>query len=118
LRRKEGLLPREGLRQALQEVSVVTLPPSVLEVMEEEDLATIATLVVAGEACGTALVNKYAGRVERMLNAYGPTEATVCASISGPLRATERVPIGKPLENSRLYVLDGEMGVLPVGIVG
>jgi amino acid adenylation domain-containing protein len=118
LRGKGELLPGDGLRRVLQEVTVVTLPPSLLEAMEEEDLGTVETLVVAGEACGTALVNKYAGRVERMLNAYGPTEVTVCASISGSLKAMERVPIGKPMANTRAYVLDERMEVVPIGVVG
>src|SRR5690606_28893688 len=58
----------------------------------------------------------------RMLNAYGPTEATVCASVSAPLHAERdahgRVTIGRPLAGTRLYVLDATLSPLPIGVVG
>ncbi len=62
-------------------VSVVTLPPSALAVMPPAALPALATLVVAGEACSAELVSRWApGR--RFWNAYGPTETSVCASLS------------------------------------
>ncbi|WP_261861331.1 AMP-binding protein, partial [Mycobacterium montefiorense] len=56
------------------------------------------------------------GRV--MVNAYGPTETTVFASVSAPLVAGSVPAIGVPLGHLGLFVLDGWLRAVPVGVVG
>ena len=77
-----------------------------------------AALVVGGEPCPAELVGRWApGRV--MINAYGPTETTVYASLSAPLVAGSGVaPIGAPVSGAALFVLDGWLRAVPVGVVG
>jgi amino acid adenylation domain-containing protein len=120
------LAPQEVLASAIdlmkllqeEQVTNVTLPPSVLKVLPPTDLPDLRTVVSAGEACNEELVKQWApGR--DFFNAYGPTETTVCASFylcseedSGP------PPIGKPLANTALYVLDRNMQPVPVGVPG
>jgi amino acid adenylation domain-containing protein len=116
---REELLPGPGLSAVLgrERVSVVTLPPSVLAALEAERLPELLTVVSAGEAVDAAVVERW-GAGRRFVNAYGPTEVTVCAS-SGECEADGRTPsIGRPLENVRVYVLDGAGEPVPVGVPG
>ncbi len=97
----------------------MTLPPSVLGVLESEGLEELRTVVAAGEACSLELVRRWSGGGRAFFNAYGPTETTVCASMyrcGGD--EEEAPPIGRPLRNMRLYVLDGNQRVVAEGLPG
>jgi amino acid adenylation domain-containing protein/non-ribosomal peptide synthase protein (TIGR01720 family) len=118
----ERLVPGEPLAGLIaeQRVTHVTLPPVALPLLEAAGgLPDEVTLIVAGEACSPETVARWApGR--RMINAYGPTETTVCSSISDPLDGAsgQLPPIGRPVQGSRCYVLDGWLQPLPPGVVG
>ena len=100
-----------------ESVTVATLPPSVVAMIPEADLPALQCLIVAGEACSLALMEKWAtGR--KMWNAYGPTETTVCATVSDPLSPGAGTPIGKPILNTQVYVLDGNLELTPLGLPG
>ncbi|MEE6138710.1 amino acid adenylation domain-containing protein [Mycobacterium sp. 050128] len=99
-----------------EQVTVVGQTPSALAMMPGEGLES-ATLVMAGEASPNELVDKWApGRV--MINAYGPTEATIYAAISAPMKAGEGAPIGVPVPGAALFVLDKWLRPAPEGVVG
>jgi amino acid adenylation domain-containing protein len=99
-----------------QRVGMLTIPPSVLDALPKDPLPDLKTLVVAGEACPAALTSRFAGD-RSMTNAYGPTETTVWAS--GELcRAGEAPPIGRPIANMRLHLVDPSMHPVPVGALG
>jgi amino acid adenylation domain-containing protein len=119
LAKQETLLPSQVLVNFLvnQKISHITLPPSVLSLLPQAVLPDCQTIVVAGEACPTELVTKWAtGR--RFFNAYGPTESTVCASISLCEANDKKPSIGQPLSNIRIYILDAYNQPLPPGIPG
>jgi amino acid adenylation domain-containing protein len=101
-------------------ITTATLPPSLLAVLDETDLPSLDTLIAAGEHCSNEIVQKWApGR--RFFNAYGPTETTVCASmyLTDPERDyPQGPPIGKPISNFQLYVLDKHGEPLPIGVPG
>ncbi|HWE91007.1 MAG TPA: amino acid adenylation domain-containing protein, partial [Pseudonocardiaceae bacterium] len=100
-----------------EQVTVLSQTPSAAAMLSPDGLAS-TTLVVAGEACPAELVDRWApGRT--MVNAYGPTEATVYAAISAPLTAgTGAVPIGSPVPGAALFVLDSGLRPVPTGVVG
>lgn len=117
---QESLTSGQGLLSTLKEnqVNIVTLPPSVLAVMPEDELPELKTIVTAGEKCTADLVHRW-GRERQFVNAYGPTETTVCASMyeTDPTLNTEP-PIGRPIDNFQLYVLDKDWQAVPIGVPG
>ncbi|WP_156426550.1 non-ribosomal peptide synthetase, partial [Mycobacterium sp. IS-3022] len=98
-------------------VSVLSQTPSAVGMLSPQGLESTA-LVVAGEACPAEVVDRWAlpGRV--LINAYGPTEATVYAAMSAPLSAGSGAPIGSPVPGAALFVLDGWLRPVPAGSVG
>ncbi|MCA1693378.1 MAG: AMP-binding protein, partial [Actinobacteria bacterium] len=117
----ERLLPSGSLADLIieQGVTHITLPPAALAVLPIRDnLLQDAILVVAGEACSAELVARWSPE-RRLINAYGPTETTVCATMSTPLaEVTNAPPIGRPMANTRVFVLDSGLQPAPVGIPG
>jgi aspartate racemase len=98
-------------------VTHVTLPPAVLPGLGEDGLPTGLTLVVAGEATAPGLVAQWStGR--RMINGYGPTETTVCATMSRPLGPDGQAPIGDPVRDAGVRVLDAHLRPVPAGVPG
>ena len=115
----EATLSPQALFQQLsnQRVTNLTIPPSVLAALPAGNLPDLKTIIVAGEACAADLVTVWApGR--RFFNAYGPTETTVWASAAECFAGTRRPPIGRPILNTQIYLLDAELHPVPVGVVG
>ncbi len=104
-----------------QRVNVLTQTPSAVNALNQQGLESVA-LLLGGEACSAEVVERWApGRV--VINAYGPTEATVYASMSAPLQSTESIeggvaPIGSPVTTTALFVLDERLQPVPTGVVG
>ncbi len=120
-------LPADGLRQAGDElweylrseaITHATLPPALLQASAEVERLRSQVLILAGEQPKAELIRNLAPAL--IVNAYGPTEATVCATVwscsddfDGSI-----VPIGRPIANTRVYLLDGHGEPVPFGAVG
>src|SRR5208283_1355583 len=100
-----------------ERVNVLTQTPSAVAALSPQGLESVA-LLLGGEACPGEVVDRWApGRV--MINAYGPTEITVYASMSAPLTAgAGAAPIGAPVSTAALFVLDEWLRSVPAGVVG
>ncbi|PAZ12591.1 non-ribosomal peptide synthetase, partial [Streptomyces sp. SA15] len=114
-----GPLVGEALERALREggITHALIPPAALATLPTGDLPGLRTLVVGAEACPGELVARWAPD-RLMANAYGPTESTVCATISVPLSGDQAPPIGRPVAGTRAHVLDAWMRPVPPGAVG
>src|SRR5581483_2910305 len=113
------LIPGPALQAVLREqrINTATLSPSVLAALPEGDYPDLEQIIVAGEACGAEIVSRWSvGR--SFFNAYGPTEATVCASVARCASDGGRPPIGSAIANLELYVLDEHGELVPPGVPG
>ncbi|MBF0518240.1 MAG: amino acid adenylation domain-containing protein [Nitrospirae bacterium] len=101
-------------------VTIVTLPPVYLSTLNKHPLPTVRTIITAGEAASIMEAISYA-KTKQYINAYGPTEASVCIAchVVDPHREySGTIPIGKPLANLSVYVLDESLNPVPIGIKG
>ncbi|MCP4656487.1 MAG: amino acid adenylation domain-containing protein, partial [bacterium] len=116
----EELVPGPALVELLgaHEVTNLTLVPSALQALPVGELPALRSLVVAGEACLGEVVAPWM-RGRHLVNAYGPTEATVCATAARLASSPGPKPaIGRPVASSRVYVLDRFLEPVPAGVPG
>ncbi|TMP46396.1 hypothetical protein CWB96_12395 [Pseudoalteromonas citrea] len=100
-----------------EQVSIATLPPVLVETLDESDCNSLRILVVAGETTPDKTLRRFS-EVCQVINAYGPTETTVCCSFHRYKVGDLNTNIGKPLLNTCLYILDQHMNSVPKGVVG
>lgn len=99
-------------------ITTVTLPPALLAIMPEDELPALETLVSAGEACSASVVNGWS-KGRNFINAYGPTETTVCATlVECDKNYSALPPIGRPIDNTQVYLLDEHKNPVPLGAAG
>ncbi|NCS75868.1 MAG: amino acid adenylation domain-containing protein [Microcystis aeruginosa K13-07] len=116
---KENLMPGLPLIKQLREnkITHITLPPSALAVLPWDNLSSLQTIIVAGEACSPELVKKWSqGR--NFFNGYGPTEGSVCATIAKCTPVDEKITIGRPIPYVQVYILDSHLQPVPIGVPG
>ncbi|MBW0104886.1 amino acid adenylation domain-containing protein, partial [Pseudonocardia sp. KRD-291] len=97
-------------------VTVFCCVPTLLATIPRE-LPHLRTLMVGGEACNAGLVERWARPGRRMLNTYGPTEATVTATW-GEMFPGRPVTIGRPVPTYSIVILDDACREVPYGEVG
>ena len=116
---KDNLMPGLPLVERLRDDAIthITLPPSALAVLPWENLPSLQTIIVAGEACSPELVKKWSqGR--NFFNGYGPTEGSVCATIAKYTSFEEKITIGRPIPNVQVYILDSHLQPVSIGVPG
>ncbi len=94
----------------------------ILALARAEQLASLRTVIVAGESCSVELVIQHRARLPdvKLYNEYGPTEGTVWSTVYEIRDETHwpQIPIGRPVSDVRTYILDDLLRPLPVGVIG
>ncbi|MFX5854711.1 AMP-binding protein, partial [Acinetobacter baumannii] len=85
--------------------------------MMPKDIPSLRVIILGGEACPPSIGERWCRDGRRIFNSYGPTEATVVATID-EVRRGEPVTIGGPIPNYTCYVLDDELRPVPRGVEG
>ena len=109
-----------------QGITTTLLLPSlyqmILEHASPSKLKTLKDVIVAGEACGANLGELHFERLPeaRLHNEYGPTEASVWCTVYEIHAEKERpqIPIGRPIENTEIFILDSTFNPVPIGVAG
>ena len=108
-----------ALYQVLRDggVTHATLPPALARVLDPDRCPTLQHLIVAGEACSPSLPAQWL-RHCRFHNAYGPTEASVCATIKTFASEDEAVTIGRAIPGMGTAVLNDDWQPQPPAAIG
>ncbi len=75
-------------------------------------------VLCGGEAMTAELASELLTRDMPLWNLYGPTETTVWSAIQAVHHATESIPIGRPIANTQMYILDAHLRPVPRGVIG
>src|SRR5262249_16715945 len=101
---------------------VVALYSMLLTEIEPDQSTALRCVITGGEACPPEGFKRHSNLFAGagLFNEYGPTECTIWSSVYGGCSEQLRipVPIGKPITNTRMYILDGRLEPVPVGVRG
>jgi surfactin family lipopeptide synthetase A len=102
-------------------LAVPSLYSEILDAANPKYLASLRSVIVAGEACPRLLVNLHYEILPQasLFNEYGPTEATVWSTVfECEPSQVDAVPIGRPIANTQTYILDRHLQPVPIGTPG
>ncbi|WP_227371227.1 non-ribosomal peptide synthetase, partial [Mycobacterium fragae] len=100
-----------------EHVTVLTQTPTAAAALSPQGLQSL-TLVLGGEPCPAQVVDRWAPE-QVVINGYGPTETTMCVTLTAPLTTDSGPPpIGSPVSQAALLVLDEWLHPAPIGVTG
>ncbi|MFE6074431.1 amino acid adenylation domain-containing protein [Paenibacillus sp. NPDC057886] len=102
----------------INKISIVTLGPTYLAYLNPSNIEHLNMVITAGSQISSDLVRKWSKF--KYVNAYGPTETTICATLwkRSTMEEIESIPIGKAIQNCEIYVMDSNLNELPAGQAG
>jgi amino acid adenylation domain-containing protein len=115
---ERGSIDRIDEVLADKRISVIDLPPAIMDMLDPARYPDLRVAFVGGEAFSGALTTRWAAGRE-FYNGYGPTETTVTVvakRCTGEWDATP--PIGRAMANHRAYAVDADLGLQPAGALG
>jgi amino acid adenylation domain-containing protein len=118
--KKEAILSAEEFKKLLdkQKIELAVIPPSFQQAIADS-LGPIKTIVSAGEALNETTGRYLQSQGVRLINAYGPTESTVCATLTDePIRTDKIIVIGRPIANTQIHIRTASGELSPIGVPG
>lgn len=124
----ESILSAQSLKYEIErhKIDTMWLTASFFNRMVNYDcnlFSTVKNLIIGGEPLDARRVKRFLieNRLTQLINGYGPTESTtfaVCNRLSNSSSFLTKVPIGRPIANTKAYILDSLLNPVPVGIIG
>ncbi|MCP5049844.1 MAG: amino acid adenylation domain-containing protein, partial [bacterium] len=121
---KETLLDTESFERfiLLRSITHLHAVPSFLNNISIENPFPLKRIISGGDVCSAALAKRLSGYPDgEFYNEYGPTETTVTSieiKIEAADETLQRVPIGRPIDNTRVYLFDKCLNPVPIGVAG
>ncbi len=94
-------------------ITISTLPTQFAEIFMTTNTPYLKSLVIGGDKLKTYIHKNY-----DIINAYGPTEATVSTTVFRVDKKYDNIPIGKPISNYKVYIIDNKNKLRPIGFPG
>ena len=102
-----------------RKITALTLPPAVLPLLDPATFPDLAAVGVGGDVLPEDLADRWSRRM-RLVNIYGPSETALSVTLfqARPDAGYRTVPLGPPVPNAKLYVLDSDLSPVPPGMTG
>ncbi|KAJ1976921.1 hypothetical protein H4R35_002496, partial [Dimargaris xerosporica] len=110
------LVLHQGIVESLHHVESTITTPSLLSMLDPTQYPNLTSITIIGEVLPDQLAKQWLSTCQ-VINVYGPTECTVIAT-SHVCTADTSVTIGQPISNYEVYILDSNLCLVPVGVVG
>ncbi|GFZ30330.1 hypothetical protein CSC2_08560 [Clostridium zeae] len=101
-------------------ITIANLPPMYVNNLNHDRVKSLRILLTAGSVIDKKLLNMWSNKLD-YINGYGPTETTVCTTLWKYESSVEKlasVPIGKPINNLSVYIINKNKELLPIGVAG
>ncbi|NLD49227.1 MAG: amino acid adenylation domain-containing protein, partial [Clostridiaceae bacterium] len=101
-------------------ICVPSLYSAILECISPQEAKSLKMVTLAGEKVGKNLIEKCKSinpDIE-LINEYGPTESSVVATIMRDITTDKYITIGKPISNTRIYIMSDGLKLCPIGVPG
>ncbi|MEC0244401.1 non-ribosomal peptide synthetase [Paenibacillus chitinolyticus] len=118
----ETILDNRSFERFMHEngITAAILPPTYAAYLNPDHMPGLQKLITGGSAVSAEFVQQWKDKV-RYFNAYGPTEASIVTSVWTARTddiGLKSVPIGRPIQNHRIYILDDRLQLVPAGVEG
>ncbi|UII31899.1 amino acid adenylation domain-containing protein [Fulvivirga ulvae] len=115
--RRDVLLMKRTIEK--EKITVLSSTPLVLKMLgEKPDFSSLRTVISGGDVLHPDHIKVYLQKGIKVYNTYGPTEATICCTYHKVVPAGSIIPIGRPIANTSVYILDKYMNRQPIGVEG
>jgi amino acid adenylation domain-containing protein len=103
----------------MENISILSTSPLILKLLHEYTLpSSLRLLISGGDILRPAYIKEFVQQEIPVYNTYGPTESTVCASYYRVRGNEDIIPVGKPITNREIYILDNHLQLQPLGVEG
>jgi acyl-CoA synthetase (AMP-forming)/AMP-acid ligase II/acyl carrier protein len=117
-----GLFIQQLKQQKIDTIFITTALFNQIANLYPQGLKTLRNVLFGGEKCNKLLVEKILkqGKPQQLIHVYGPTENTTFSTyyITSEVNNYQDLPIGKPINNTQVYILDKNLQPLPIGVMG